>query len=111
MPLDKRTIAVMRFVIEPIDGLGKRPSWNELFELWNREHPEWRHAERPGLYKAYEWTAREIAAPGASALCVSNPNNMRDIPLRMPTYSNITENHDVTGSSPSPATSNAFRFF
>lgn len=62
-PPDERTLDVLRFVTECTDEQGRGPSWSELHQLWNREHPEKRYKDRSSLYKAYKRAEQEIAGP------------------------------------------------
>jgi len=60
--MKERTLAVMRFVTEHTDDEGNRPSWSQLTDLWNKEHPgEWRFKDRFGLRKAYLRAEKELA--------------------------------------------------
>jgi len=62
--MKERTLAVMRFVTEHTDDEGNRPSWSQLTELWNEQHPgEWRFKDRFGLRKAYLRAEEELAGP------------------------------------------------
>jgi hypothetical protein len=47
--MKERTLAVMRFVTEHTNDEGNRPSWSQLTDLWNEQHPgEWRFKDRFG---------------------------------------------------------------
>jgi hypothetical protein len=60
--MKERTLAVMRFVIEHTDDKGKRPSWSQLTDLWNKEHTgAWTFKDRFGMRKAYLRAAKELA--------------------------------------------------
>ena len=60
--MQERTLAVMRFVIEHTPDEGKRPSWSQLTDLWNKEHTgAWTFKDRFGLRKAYRRAAKELA--------------------------------------------------
>ncbi len=57
-----RTLAVTRFVTEHTDDEGNRPSWPELTDLWNREHPgEWRFKDRFGMRKTHQRAEKKLA--------------------------------------------------
>jgi hypothetical protein len=62
--MKERTLAVMRFVTEHTDDEGTRPTWSQLTDLWNEEHPsEWRFKDRFGLRKAYLRAEKGLARP------------------------------------------------
>jgi hypothetical protein len=62
--MKERTLAVMRFITEHTDDEGNRPSWPQLSDLWNEEHPsEWKFKDRFGLRKAYLRAEKELARP------------------------------------------------
>ena len=62
--MTERTLAVMRFVTAHTDDEGNRPSWSQLTDLWNKEHPgEWRFKDRFGLRKTCLRAEKELARP------------------------------------------------
>jgi hypothetical protein len=62
--IKERTLAVMRFVTKHTDDEGNRPSWSQLTDLWNEQHPgEWSFKGRSGLRKAYLRAEKELAKP------------------------------------------------
>ena len=62
--MTERTLAVMRFVTAHTDDEGNRPSWSQLTDLWNKEHPgEWRFKDRFGLRKTCLRAEKELVRP------------------------------------------------
>jgi hypothetical protein len=59
-------LAVFQFVTHNTASDGNRPSWNELLRRWNEhcyDYPEYRFAQRNGLYRAYKRAEQQLAAP------------------------------------------------
>jgi hypothetical protein len=60
--MKERTLAVVRFVAEHTDDEGNRPSWAQLTDLWNEQHPgEWKFKDRFGMRKTYQRAGKELA--------------------------------------------------
>jgi hypothetical protein len=58
-----RRLEVLRFVEEEYAKQERRPTFEELLEMWNREHPRWPYTDYRALSKAYREACREVFYP------------------------------------------------
>ena len=62
LPNDK-TIRVLRFAAERADDKGQRPSWGELFDMWNAAYLKEAYSERNSFRKAYNRAVKALVPP------------------------------------------------
>jgi hypothetical protein len=58
----KRRLEVLRFVEEHAKR-GRRPNFEELLQMWNREHPHWPYTDYRALSKAFREAYQEVICP------------------------------------------------
>ena len=59
----ERRLEVLRFVEEEHEKRGRRSNFEELLQMWNREHPRWAYADYRALSKAYREAYQEVVHP------------------------------------------------
>jgi hypothetical protein len=59
----ERRLEVLRFVEEQRAEDGRRPNFEELLQVWNREYPRWAYADYRALSKAYREAFQEVVHP------------------------------------------------
>jgi hypothetical protein len=59
----ERRLEVLGFVEEEHAKRGQRPSFRELLQMWNQEHPHWAYTDYRALSKAYREAYQEVFHP------------------------------------------------
>ena len=59
----ERRLEGLRIVEEEYAKQERRPTFEELLQMWNREHPRWPYADYRALSKAYREAYQEVFHP------------------------------------------------
>jgi len=59
----EQRLGVLRFVEEERSKHGRRPNFETLLQMWNREHPHWAYSGYQALSKAYREAYQEVFRP------------------------------------------------